>query len=177
MKQVTINYYGVEGVGKNVTEAKREAGAIIERAMTGNYIPRYKIGWRHTIIIWRDPLYGWQATIIYPNGHSCDYWENAPTAEKAMYSIMPHVAQCAWNGENEAEIAEWLYEVDRRDQSYCELKTATGRAKCRVCAQQISKGSPEWVFPFSFTDGSYNSWTAVECHAHKSCLPSIQTGW
>lgn len=50
---------------------------------------------------------------------------------------------------------------------YLEKGIATGRARCRSCGEKIVKGEPEIKFPYAFTDGgSYNSWTAVECHIH-----------
>lgn len=55
-----------------------------------------------------------------------------------------------------------------------EIKAATGRARCRVCGEKIAKGDDDLVFFASFTDGSYNSWTAIECHAHLTCFNRLQ---
>jgi hypothetical protein len=61
--------------------------------------------------------------------------------------------------------ASWLVESPSGERG-----VATGRARCRLCGEKIAKGEPEWLFFASFTDGgSYNQWTAVECHAHESC--------
>jgi len=58
---------------------------------------------------------------------------------------------------------------------YVELRIATGRAKCRICGEKIVKGDDDVQFAHSFTDGgSYNSWTAVDCHAHKKCVPDLK---
>ncbi len=57
------------------------------------------------------------------------------------------------------------------DSPYMEKHTATGRARCRVCGEKIAKAETEWRFAHSFSDAQYNSWTAVECHAHEACLP------
>ena len=51
------------------------------------------------------------------------------------------------------------------------LALGTGRAKCRLCGNKIGKGDIELRFFASFTDGgSYNAWTASECHVHASCV-------
>ena len=47
----------------------------------------------------------------------------------------------------------------------------SGRARCRVCGEKIKKGEWEILFYHSFADAQYNSWTAVECHAHETCMP------
>lgn len=57
------------------------------------------------------------------------------------------------------------------DSPCMEKKTATGRARCRICGEKIAKGETEWKFYHNFQDGSYSAWTAVECHAHEACLP------
>lgn len=51
-----------------------------------------------------------------------------------------------------------------------EIKTATGRAKCRICGEKIEKGSHDVLFFHSLTEASYNSWNASECHAHPGCV-------
>lgn len=54
MNKVKITYYGMDGEGKNVTEAKRDAGRKIEQAMAGNYCPTV-LSWRGCqVLVWRD---------------------------------------------------------------------------------------------------------------------------
>lgn len=59
MATVRIEYYGVEGSGKNVTEAKRDAGSKIENALSGSYTPIILQAGDETIIVFRSPD-GWQ---------------------------------------------------------------------------------------------------------------------
>lgn len=47
-----------------------------------------------------------------------------------------------------------------------DLPLASGRATCRCCGEKIEHGDEQLIFPYSFTDASYNSWTAVEAHVH-----------
>lgn len=49
---------------------------------------------------------------------------------------------------------------------YIETDVATGRATCRECGKKIKKGDRVVRFPYSFTDGSYNSFTAYDCYIH-----------
>jgi len=45
---------------------------------------------------------------------------------------------------------------------------ATGRCRCRQCGEKIKKGEIAIPFFASFTDGSYNSWTATRGYIHKN---------
>ena len=55
---VRIEYYGMEGEGRTLTEAKRDAGAKIERAMTGSYTPKFIQAHSKAVLIHREPD-GW----------------------------------------------------------------------------------------------------------------------
>jgi len=67
-----------------------------------------------------------------------------------------------------------LIEEDEINSPSVELYRATGRARCRICGKKIIKGDLDVQFYHSFTDGSYNPWTSVLCHAHKKCVPNIR---
>ena len=54
MPTVTLEYYGVSGTGKNLTEAKRDAGAKIERALK-NRSPRLYRYRGAMLIVWTEP--------------------------------------------------------------------------------------------------------------------------
>jgi hypothetical protein len=56
---LTLKYYGIEGTGCTVTEAKKDAGAKIEKALSGSYRPIVLAAGGETIICWRNPEYGW----------------------------------------------------------------------------------------------------------------------
>jgi hypothetical protein len=59
MPTVRIEYYGVDGEGRNVTEAKQDAGRKITKAMSGSYTPRVLSAGGETIIVFRSPD-GWR---------------------------------------------------------------------------------------------------------------------
>jgi hypothetical protein len=66
MPEVTIDYYGMTGIGRNVTEAKRDAGERIRKALDGNYEPSI-IRWRqYLVVLARHPRYGWGYRISNP---------------------------------------------------------------------------------------------------------------
>ena len=69
MQTVKIEYFGMSGQGKNLTEAKRDAGASIERALSGNYHPWAATAEGHTLIVYRDP-WGWWYDLVEPNPES-----------------------------------------------------------------------------------------------------------
>lgn len=54
----------------------------------------------------------------------------------------------------------------------CGLVFATGRARCRLCGEKIEKGIECVDLFVSFTDGSYNPWTAStgKLHLEADCL-------
>lgn len=56
---------------------------------------------------------------------------------------------------------------------YIEAAIGTGRASCRQCGNKIKKGEKAIKFPYSFTDGSYNAWTAVTCQIHVNCPDNL----
>lgn len=63
MATVRITYFGMDGQGATVTEAKRDAGAKIESAMNGSYEPEVLSSRGWAIILWRSPQ-GWHSNII-----------------------------------------------------------------------------------------------------------------
>ena len=69
MQQVTIQYYGMDGTGRTVTEAKRDAGTKIERALTGHYTPAFIRAGDLLGFIWREPG-GYYYKIIRPDSEA-----------------------------------------------------------------------------------------------------------
>ncbi len=63
MATVTVEYYGMTGTGKNVTEAKRDAGRQVEAALKGSYTPEIFTHRGTAILLYREPD-GWKARII-----------------------------------------------------------------------------------------------------------------
>ena len=100
MTTVNVTYYGMDGAGRNVTEAKRAAGAKIESAMTGSYQPKIFSSRGYAVMVWRDPC-GWRNSVIAsPNGfyaEPCyssgreDYWDECARA-------ILDLAQLTWDG-------------------------------------------------------------------------------
>lgn len=58
MATVTIEYYGFSGSGKNVTEAKRDAGRKIEAMANGTWSPEVIQLGENAMLVYRDQ-YGW----------------------------------------------------------------------------------------------------------------------
>lgn len=104
--QVNITYFGMDGSGRTMTEAKKDAGRKIEQAMTGNYQPVMLQSRGIIIILWRDPQ-GWRYNIItdekgnlrdkpfqcYSTGQSDYYAEYA--------SALLSLAQMTWDGQEQ----------------------------------------------------------------------------
>ena len=65
-KKVRVTYYGMEGEGKNLTEAKKDAGRKAERAITGSYTPLLISADGHSALVYRIPASGWWYVILHP---------------------------------------------------------------------------------------------------------------
>lgn len=94
MNTVRITYYGMDGEGRNVTEAKRDAGAKIENALTGNYTPQLIRGsTSEAVLIFREPS-GWYYSPIHADstGRVCTIG-SYDTQKEAERKARQHLAQ------------------------------------------------------------------------------------
>ena len=68
-----ITYYGVDGHGRTVKEAKLDAGRKIERMLDGSYQPTWIEANGEVAILFRTPDGGWQAALKHhdSDGLSC----------------------------------------------------------------------------------------------------------
>lgn len=132
MNTITMTYYGVEGRGRNITEAKRDAGSKIEKAIEGTYEPLILRFHDLVGICSRHPLHGWDYTIVYPDsqmdkqGHirSC-FAGSYDTRAEAEQGLRRHIAQNVFNPRDPNSAQETasfiLDERDRKDHlSWCE---------------------------------------------------------
>ena len=117
MTTVNVTYFGMEGSGRNLTEAKREAGRKIEAVLDGNYYPTI-LSWRdYSILVYREPG-GWHAAIIREpqgmrtevNGCRC-----GATKDEALASARGNLAQLGWAHADGATVPDFL--KDRAERS------------------------------------------------------------
>lgn len=93
-QQVHITYYGMDGIGRTVTEAKKDAGAKIERLVKELTGPTMGVIHGVPCCLWRDRG-GWSYQILSPDSdHSfvkrwgSGRYETAAEAEASMrYSL------------------------------------------------------------------------------------------
>lgn len=104
MAVVTINYFGMEGRGKNVTEARRAAGAKISRALTGSYDPKILSSRGTAILVYRHPHYGWlHSTIADETGFRSRLSSGTGTYEdekETTAAALAHLAQLTWTADD-----------------------------------------------------------------------------
>jgi hypothetical protein len=99
---INLTYYGMEGTGRTLTEAKKDAGAKIERALSGDYSPRIIRRKGYAALVYREPS-GWHYCCL-ANEHGL-VRDDLPgsmycgTLADAIDSATFHVAQNAWDGE------------------------------------------------------------------------------
>lgn len=133
MATVTITYFGVEASGRNVTDAKREAGRKIEAALEGAYNPKI-IAWRgYAALVFRSPE-GWSYRLILDPegiregtiyGGGC----NGQTEKETIIGASRHLADLGWriedgesipsilNGDKEG-ISDYVYKTKFRIRYY-----------------------------------------------------------
>lgn len=94
-KQITLDYYGVEGTGRTVTEAKRDAGERIKRIVR-HLSPRI-YSWRGYSVVISPNEHGAQYTLIHPDSdgsvHSCSLCADMDDATKSAVKHMLSVAR------------------------------------------------------------------------------------
>jgi len=71
--KVKVEYYGVEGEGRNVTAAKQDAGHKIQKMLGGSYAPMYITSDKQTAVVFRDPRNGWGYFLIHTDDPECLY--------------------------------------------------------------------------------------------------------
>ena len=135
MATVTVEYFGVNGTGRNVTEAKRDAGRKIEAFVKESSAPKI-MQWRGwAILYWRD-IDGWCSAIIAERGalrdqtylsFGCHAQDDRELVES---SIRLRLAQFGWKPEDGTD-CELLKTVRERDEfrrwaefqlRYCEAR-------------------------------------------------------
>ena len=117
MATVTIRYAGVEGTGKNITEAKQDAVRNIESALSGDYTPYFLRLGMHQALIWREPETGWVYRVI---GDASGFLYSVATAgdfKSALAYAKYHIAQNAWNGANDEECLTFVGNIGTKERT------------------------------------------------------------
>ncbi len=120
-KQVRVNFHGVEGTGRTLTEAREDAGKTIKARMTGTYTPEIIAHKGYTLLLWRD-LYGWNFSILtdHETGklrsgfiYGCS---GSQTFEDARNAGAAHLARCAWEYGDGSDAPDILTTKEGRQQ-------------------------------------------------------------
>jgi hypothetical protein len=100
MGTVTVDYYGMSGTGRTVTEAKKDAGAKVTRALGGYYTPTVVAHRGYAILVYREPT-GWNTRIIVcpqdgiREGKVWGSGDHATEGE-AIRAAQCHIADLGW---------------------------------------------------------------------------------
>lgn len=127
--KVRITYYGMEGEGRNLTEAKKDAGRKIERALSGYYDPILISAHGKSALVYRDQT-GWGYSLLHPeraeeheSRSTTLYGSCGETQEEAERRARSHLAQniLTLGGPTGVEVIQ--NEQDRREHiQYCEFQ-------------------------------------------------------
>jgi len=129
MSKVTIEYFGMSGEGRTVTEAKRDAGSKIESALKGHYTPTI-ISWRGwSMLIYREPS-GWHYRGIVSPEHGVTegkVWGNGAydAEEDALRAARHHMAQNGmdWTTDTPEDCPAFLTKREERSEWISYLAT------------------------------------------------------
>jgi hypothetical protein len=111
---LTIKYYGVEGSGRTVTEAKKDAGRKIEIALAGDYNPVIIVWRKHAYLIYRDPTVGWRDRLICDEDGVRDgtvfgsFGGDSMDKEYVIAEAKKHLAKLGWEEVDGQEIPSIL---------------------------------------------------------------------
>lgn len=105
-QNVTITYFGMHGAGRNVTEARKDAGRKIEAALTGTYAPHI-VSWRGwAILVYRDAMCGWCTAIVVagegmgPCAGDVHGTTGHADRQAAILAAQRHIADLGWKEED-----------------------------------------------------------------------------
>ena len=150
MATVQIEYFGMEGIGKTVTEAKRDAGSKIEKAMQRHYQPMI-LSWRgNTKLLWATTL-GWRSCWLTDNGQMKDeiYGGSGDNSDKddEIRSCLSCLAQSGWKPE---------------DGDSCDLLD-----KHRLATHAMRSDFRSWVkFQLRYRVAKEKGFNDCDCHAY-----------
>jgi hypothetical protein len=116
-KKITIEYFGFEGTGSTVKEAKQDAGRKIEALHIGSWTP-VLVTWRgHTALLTRD-THGWTKRFLQHDGDPLKIGQGSQGFGNdwagALHSTQRHIVQLGWNVGDPIDIfPDWF--TDPRD--------------------------------------------------------------
>ncbi len=160
MNTVTITYYGVEATGRNVTEAKKEAGKKIEHAMSGSYCPELLQSRGVGILFYRTPD-GWHHSYVTDESGKV---RTAPLShgsgqdrDDARATAIMSLAQSTWDGKE--QYPPCLMEIPA-------YRTRKGDIGLRLLAEFDSWRGFQLAYRHAkatMTEGNIDSWHRWAC--------------
>ena len=143
---VRVTYYGMEGEGRTVKEAREDAGRKVERALSGDYTPVILRLGNIMFLVHRSPQYGWCYTphIEDKEGALFTTMQEA-SKEEAIRRAKVHMAHNAIGTLPEDEILAYVDKKDRSEmkryydwQMCCRAWMATG-ADSETCRNHADR--------------------------------------
>lgn len=151
MATVTVDYFGMSGTGRTVTEAKRDAGAKLQKAMEGDYAPHFLHYRGYAILVTRSP-HGWDTAIIceptgFRDGGRVSVSANYHTEEEVLSSARSQLAQLGWTHEDGLTAPGWLNRDEQREflwwaEFQLRFRTATQAGLCHNDAHSYAGRNP-----------------------------------
>ena len=120
---VRTTYYGMEGEGPNLKEARADAARKLEAAVTGYYTPAIMTYRGYVIMAWREVESGWWYTILTPDRMDTPVVaqqrganSGGQSAEDTIRAARRHLAQYIYDPRQpDATYGEALNAIDSHD--------------------------------------------------------------
>lgn len=116
---ITLDYYGVKGEGRTITDAKKNAGEKIRDMLAGRYDPTILTYRGQSVVVFRTPA-GWDSRTIHHTGDG--YGQEKVLAnghykdeKEAIRKAKSHLAQQTWKHEDGKKVPEFIKEVGEID--------------------------------------------------------------
>ena len=104
---IRITYYGMDGEGATLKEAKADAARKVERALEGSYTPEMIRFDDWAVLLWREP-FGWHYKLIggvcAGNLYGCTRGDHDEVREYAIY----HLVSATYNPHDDASVERAL---------------------------------------------------------------------
>lgn len=158
MTKVRISYFGMDGEGRNLTEAKKDAGNKIEKALAGSYTPEILTHRGYAVLLYREPS-GWASRLIADpqrglvGGHV--YGSSIGTYERVKQSTLLNLAQLGWEPKDGLDAPEFV-----RGREMVNEFTGWVRFQMRYAFARNEKGLSDF-----------------DAHAYAGCDPSRPELW
>jgi hypothetical protein len=116
MNRVRVTYYGMDGEGATMKEAKADAASKLEKIVSDtDWTPRFYIDGSQRVLIYRE-LDGWHYSIVHTDTDNLCLQSACADKRDAIRRALRHLAQITWTPDRGLTVPDYVTEkADRAD--------------------------------------------------------------